>query len=465
MRTELRRCRRRPPAAYSGSGSFALALAVGCAGGCSCDAGDYGPRQPSAIGSGHPLPPWEGGAGGAGAGGADAGIDLSDRCIPAALSAWDPKYDSCWKSVQWPSPCKILVAEQPALAVPPLEWLPCEWHDGCQRMKLNWDAPLDLGNAILVPKVARAADGYRLGLMLSWAEGPGGFPILRAAVYDGAGTPVAVWRSGDSDPMCIPQPPIPAKEHVWFGASSATTGKAAYVVAEYGAVAAATEVVPLDWMNQLARANDDTLTLWAPSGNFSLFYDRISGAHAIAGNMADHFQDFSPARRSAVGVCFFGNVLVPKGCMWNGQTGTVAELVGGTDFAVPRFDSDGQTLVWIQAGTEENLDTGAWPDPWLYTSPYATTPAGVVPQKRRPAPPFSYCTSAAGDGYYATCALDEQYHLYRLSDARHWAYPFAAMKPYVGSGLDVLFIDATEVWFQTGLSVVRQRLDALGAGD
>jgi len=81
---------------------------------------------------------------------------------------------------------------------------------------------------------------------------------------------------------------------------------------------------------------------------------------------------------------------------------------------------------------------------------------------------------AAGQGYYAHIAqspvLGVDYrglHVDRPSDARHWQVPaISDVMP-----VDVIFLDAEQVWYVgTTLNgatstIIRQRLEALGAGD
>lgn len=205
------------------------------------------------------------------------------------------------------------------------------------------------------------------------------------------------------------------------------------------------------------------------SGAQSLFYDRASGAHAAApaAGSASH-SNFRAAGRSAVGVCTTPGA-PPAGCMWNGLTAETYPLVvpveTGASRAVPCIDSDGDKLVWMQSNGPADAD-GVWPDPWLHTSPYTTDPATVAPTKVRAAAPLARCSSAAGEGYFAMAgSTDWLYHVYRLSDGHHWSYSCHDMEPYIGMCLDVLLVDGNELWIQGASTIVRQRLDALGAGD
>jgi hypothetical protein len=123
----------------------------------------------------------------------------------------------------------------------------------------------------------------------------------------------------------------------------------------------------------------------------------------------------------------------------------------------------------------------------LWTSPFTEDAAAVVPTKRRAIPKSGAYLDAhgIGGGFYAMLEQESTgrpsaLHVYRLSDARHWAisgladsWPGAQVP--AGSEtwpVSILHLDEEEVWF-TGWSeyghqqkaIVRQRLDALGPGD
>jgi hypothetical protein len=129
------------------------------------------------------------------------------------------------------------------------------------------------------------------------------------------------------------------------------------------------------------------------------------------------------------------------------------------------FKSDGQTMVWAEAGppNRDGLPAGQ-----LKRSPQATEPASVTPEVIAQLPPvFGYGpgATAIGGGYYATISGSEYpdvlLHLYRLSDGQHWSFQ---PEPELVYAFDVSYVDEDAVWYKSMQGVYRQSIAALGPG-
>ncbi len=161
---------------------------------------------------------------------------------------------------------------------------------------------------------------------------------------------------------------------------------------------------------------------------------------------------------------------VVDGSIWK-PPNTTEKLVNPGSELVYDIRSDGNTLAWVQAQSKDPLTRAAGD---LWTSPFATTAAGIKPEKRRPVPAISIVPTmkGMGDGWYALVeqpigSKDRYLHVYRLTDVRHWKVQTPAdVRP-----TNVVYIDGEEVWY-TGTTMndsyntlVRQQLSALGPGD
>ncbi|MBI4702881.1 MAG: hypothetical protein HY744_17325 [Deltaproteobacteria bacterium] len=247
------------------------------------------------------------------------------------------------------------------------------------------------------------------------------------------------------------------------GSRCSDTGvMAAYVVAPYAQLASASTTVPFSGASQWAWASDDTLVLWGMDGMHVTVYDRLS----------DVAKTFPSAEWPKFGFTYWvgADVLVgcynkyswPEICVWRRATHSIEPLLPpAPGEVVPDAQSDGQTLVWIQAPPGKP----PWEQGHIWTSPYATSKKGLVPEKRRPAPVVgSWRMSVANEGYYAV-GDEAGLNIYRLSDMHHWAFPIPPQDAGVGEPHALSYVDADELWYWTDASVIRQRLDALGPGD
>ncbi|XXY53167.1 hypothetical protein WME91_18735 [Sorangium sp. So ce269] len=380
----------------------------------------------------------------------DPGPDL-----PPAPPA-DP-LDSTWRATRWLDGCQIEVADEPTKALPPLQWEPCPGGaPGCTSLAINWDSELYPHTAS--PSVVRWGDGYRVGLYIQrWGQ-------RRTGVYDADGTPLAAWRNLD----CIPTVPEVGRERVWLGAQRIGPGKliSAYLAPTYDQLATASQLIPVDMPNQGLQASDDTLVLWVPDGGTVIIYDRLSNKAEqfgqLSGSDAPSLDQMHPVDDIALGAAFF-EVDTPEGWIWNRQTHSVEPLLRArSSRGIADLKSDGQTLVWLEAALPVS-EEGLYGPSYLWTSPFATTAADVVPTRRRPGPIIGYRISAAGEGFYAVYAIAEEViHVYRLSDAHHWSF---TTPPELFAIQDIAHVDSREVWVWVRGGIVRQAISELGPGD
>jgi hypothetical protein len=153
----------------------------------------------------------------------------------------------------------------------------------------------------------------------------------------------------------------------------------------------------------------------------------------------------------------------PQGWVWRRSTSTFEPLLQPAPDLIVDLKTDGQTLVWIRTPPKMPADP-VWPQGDIWTSPYATTAAGVIPTKRRPAPLVFDANdmSMANAGHYAVFASDSRVHVYRLSDARHWSF---AVPEEFWNFWQISYVDESTIWYQTLRGVYRQSIASLGAGD
>ena len=397
-----------------------------------------------------------GGATGAAGGGGEAGGTLP--CGLPYAEAWAPGVDSCFRPVDWPAPCNVEVAEQPHLAVPPLEWEPCDGQAGCERMVVKWD---HMDTPAGAATVVRQGDAYLVGLALEWSED--GEVGLRSAVYGVDGMPLAVWRGDPKTHYCLTNLPLVTSSRVWIGALSIDDQggtSAAYTAPAYADLATTAEILPMTTANQGSSASDDLLLLEGMSGFHMTIYDRLAGtAQAFGSAGFPAYQEGQPVGESALVMCL-EEYDRPKLCIWNRTTQAIEPLVTPVSEVVPVAKSDGQTLVWAQ-NPPVHQPSGAWQPGALWMSPMATEAADLVAEKRCAAPDLG--PSVAGHGYFAMASqIDMVVHFYRLSDMQHWAIP-APPGQTNGTIRRLAHIDGEFLWYNTHY-LHRQRLDALGPG-
>ncbi|WP_437853354.1 hypothetical protein [Sorangium sp. So ce363] len=441
-------------AAHAAPLFFALpALAASCSPGA--------PEPPFANGAGgHPTTDGAAQGGTRGSGTASeaatgAGV-LGDAGPDATSDAPEHPADSAWRAVSWLDGCQIDVADEPEKALPPLRWEPCSGGaPGCTSLAIDWDH--DDYPRTASPSVVRWNDGYRVGLYIRRLG------ERRTGVYETDGKPLAAWRHK----TCIPTVPAVGHERVWLGAQrvSVEAPASAYLVSAYGDLATASQPIPVDMPSHGLEASDDTLVLSGLDGGTITIYDRNSNQAGVfgltTGGDAPSLGQMFPAGDSAVGVAFF-EVNTPEAWIWNRQTRAAEPLLRApSPRVIADIKSDGQTLVWLEAGPAS--DDELYGPSTLWTSPFAAASEALVPKSRRPGPRIGYRISAAGEGFYAVYAIGENLiHVYRLSDAHHWSF---TTPPELSTILDIAYVDAREVWVWVRGGVVRQAISELGPGD
>lgn len=387
------------------------------------------------------------------AGDSDALEDRDDAVSEDGADAQEePWGEAGWKPVAWDAPCLVEVAEHPEAAVPPLVWEKClNAGPGCEQAGLDWDHAF--GGSYASPSVLKWGAGYRVGAMLFYAD-----KGTRSAVYDDAGKPLVAWRT---DVACALVVPVLTPNRVWMGAQSET--QASWIVEPYENLAKASANANIKAEYQGYAANDTALGLWGPSGTTATVFDRLSGTTKTFGPPPGiAFYQPYPVNDSAL-IRYYPEFGRAEGWIWNHQTNAVLPLVQpGDAVSVADFKSDGSTLVWVEGKLPLDMG-GHYQSTSLWTSPFATEKSSVVATNRRALPVLGQVPSCANEGFYALYSLgDKMVHVYRLSDAMHWAF-----KPPASSSdfYEVSYVDKDYVWYQTFANIYRQSIAALGPGD
>jgi hypothetical protein len=154
-----------------------------------------------------------------------------------------------------------------------------------------------------------------------------------------------------------------------------------------------------------------------------VMFDRLSGmAKTFGPSPGLGFYQPYPVNESALMRQFpeFGRA---EGWIWNRQSNAALPLLQpGNSISVLDVKSDGSTLAWVEAKLPFDMN-GLYQSADLWTSPFATDKSGIVATKRRALPALGEVLSHVSDGFYALYAFgDKMVHVYRLSDARHWAF-------------------------------------------
>jgi hypothetical protein len=371
--------------------------------------------------------------------------DVTDAPVEASGEAG-------WVPVSWKAPCEVQVALHPEFAVPKLSWQPCPGNSpGCEAAIVNWEK--GKGPPFAAATTVPWGDGYRVGAYMNYANSES-----RAAVFDTDGSPVAAWRAETSCQLIVPRV---GPANVWFGTQGATLS--AYLVAPYENIASATEVIALTKQEQDIDSNDTTLSLEGLTGTTISIYDSLGKVETSFGPPPGLGYILAHPVNDSAFMLFFPAFEKPEAWIWNRSTHTTQPLIQPAPEFVLDIRSDGETLVWLQVPAKAELDP-AFPPGWLWTSPFATSKADLKPSKRRSIPSIPGTTSAVGQGFYAMFGgtADRKIHVYRLSDAQHWAF----VPPQELSDIrKVSYVDAKTVWYWTVTGIYRQAIDALGPGD
>ena len=437
------------------AGCVALAaLLAGC--GKSSDPDPHG--NGGVGGQGGVVLPEGGDAGASGGASGTGGVGATGGS--AGTGGMEDGGDAGWQAVPWaPADC-VYVADDPALAVPELEWTEC--GTGCSRLVPNWLSKS--GIPLQAAQVYKAGSALRLGLHM-WVGEPG---YWRKAIYDENWKPLAVWKRGAAQCGANLLQWTPKHVCLSIGTGLEPTLQAFLDPANLSgppkSFYATESVVPL--------ACNEELFVGSSSGGIPYVRDLQSGLERWVQFPTATAGDPSLSGAHAFFVHFGSEQGQEKltGWIWK-RPDTLEQLIDAGSEMVYDFRSDGETLVWIQTTSPSSWDVAPGT---LWTSPFATVSAGVTSMQRRSVPSVSLVPQykIVNQGHYAIveqpAESPERYlHVYRLSDARHWLVPSPAdVRP-----ADLVYIDAEEVWFigttlnNAKSTIIRQRLDALGPGD
>lgn len=380
-----------------------------------------------------------------------------------------PVYDpdaADWVPVAWESPCKVDMALQPELGAPPLFWVPCGSDaPGCDQQ--HEQPLLDTGSQKSKVSVVPWNGGYRIGITESFKQDG-----QISAVYDGDGTAMVAWRVESLPPnVCISNRPIVSSERVWFGVTAIDpdlTSASVVIAPTWNELTTVSTTYTFNHFYQAWFASSEVMLGWVADGKSLHVRDLATGKQALFGNGFLGNPDYAyPHVVGSSAVALTAPDGYPDVTVWDRSTEAFIDLVDPTPpLRVADANSDGETLVWIVK-----------PDPdapgELWTSPMTVTPQGLDPTYRRTTPTIKGTGSAAGDGHYAVYSFsdvlqpgggpgDGKVHVYRLSDAHHWAFPVPASSV---EAVWIYHVDADYVFYSGYGSVLRQRLDVVGPGD
>jgi hypothetical protein len=407
----------------------------------------------------------------------------SGERAPKAESAgtWNPGNDPEWTPVPWARCNGAVFARKPRHAAPALSWAPCGGNArGCQRLSITWPADRPPLQSLDVSEgsVFKYGKAQRFGLYLSHRKA---LPVL--ALYDETWMPVAAWRG---PPECQPQYVEASAPHVCMAFGGRPAGVALLPLSDPNTTPlrtfASAPDIPLRCNAHLFSALDPANRIYIrdlATGREQLIHwsdatawtPRIREDYALVPRLGTRTRgDGVPAQTL-------------EAWIWTAARG-LAKLIDAGPELVVDARTDGNTLAWVQSTTADFARPARGS---LWKSPFSKGAKGVKPERIRNVPPVTVTETSytIGDGYYALIegAPNEfatKLHIYRLEDGRHWAMPpvpDAASSPQVPRGSltvpgRLLHIDREELWWvgysqytRQPWAVVRQRLDALGAGD
>jgi hypothetical protein len=311
--------------------------------------------------------------------------------------------------------------------------------------------------------VERTPQGFRFSLAETFIENTLHLED-RGAVYDEAGQPTLVWRSlGTPDVSCLLTPPLIRGMRLWCGAQTTNEqggGDSGYMTGVFGSIFGNEPPLPMTVASQGWDASEDVFAVNELSGVGWTLFDRLTNTAKSFGT-ADHQLGTAHPVGSAVFAPRDASFQVWEGWVWTHETQDFVPLIQPPGEVVPDINSDGQTLVWVQTPPKGMWNEPYYPPGYLWTSPMATTKAGLQPQKRRPAPLVAALNSSlANDGYYMIIGSDG-FHVYRLADMQHWSF----MPEGWNAGRIPVYLDRHTLWYWGHAGIFRQSLDALGPGD
>ncbi len=361
-----------------------------------------------------------------------------------------------WTLVPWHSGrCQFEYAKKPEAGFPKLEWTTCPGGEmGCERLVRNW--PSDTLTGLAAPAIRRSGSGYALAMYVAYPE-----LEKRIVFVDPAGVAVAAYKTVPGT-GCLASGPGWSEAGHWIGVQEiALPQPASYVFQPTGQPAEAAEKVPITWLSNNQRGNDELFNVVLDLSKAIHLFDRSTGQlHVSPASLLG--VDRPRLLDDAALFLAYPGYNKPEAWVWS-RAGGYQSLVDRNPNHVVDVNSDGQTLVWIQ--TPPKADADPWPAGTLHTAPYTTVAADVVGTPRRPLPQVEPgWTSAMGAGYYAVFSAEAGLiHVVRVSDAHLWTLP-VPVDEWRAKLDEVTYIDDTYLFFKTETTIYRQRLDALGPG-
>ena len=333
-----------------------------------------------------------------------------------------------------PAYCEVYAATEPE-KLPPLSWVACsDGAPGCRDLEIDWETPSGKVLFYVGPFAGAATDGgpflviaRRLGGELAgWYE-------LVMAYADGS--VLAALRSKDpidTDEPCKAVQPAVGAGRVVAAIIDKTLGHPDYIEHEIevplsGGVPTVFNTLSAETLHgntgHLKSPGTELMAMaYSPASQVLIVpYDGSPPTVFAKLTMEDPWGPNYPLALGADVLFWANHEDRTREHVYHSQTGVTETFIEVTGADVGWALSDGQTLVWLQVSPPKALG-GSPTSVELWSSPVATTPAGLVPQKVADlAPPLW------NDGAYFESDLVVLRHdswsrniVLRLSDLVYW---------------------------------------------
>lgn len=374
---------------------------------------------------------------------------------PFANSASTGEPGEGWAAVPWVDPaegCNVRYALEPGRYMPKLTWEPCPFGEpGCERLVKSWEARSETG--LTAPLVARVDEGYWIG-----------FGIVRPDYEQWAVT----WRpDGEVESIiaapqyCYVREPVPTPGGQWHMVRL-RSGAATVVFQPYGAGPEAALVQPWPIDPRDPRGRVDLLAGTLSSSSDVVLHDWVTDAfHRLGRSGKTRWVGDGAALMLAV-----PSFNRPEAMLWTRASASFTPLVeaGATVVTDVQADADATLLAWVTA-PEPPDGSGEWGRGELFTSPWATSRAELVPRSLGEVPATGPAPrSAMGAGLYvAYSAYEDVITAVRLTDGHRWTVPVP--RDETGALMnDLTYVDETYFFSKSSTAIYRHRLEAIGPG-
>jgi len=292
-----------------------------------------------------------------------------------------------------PAYCEVYAASEPE-KLPPFSWVACsDGAPGCRELEIDWEVPASKYLFYPGPLAGAATDGGPLLVIARRLAGElAGWYELSMAYADGL--VLAALRARDpidTDEPCYMAQPAVGSGRVVAGIIDKTLGHPDYI--EHEIEVPLSGGVPTVFNTLSAETlHGNTGHLKSPGTEFmAMAYSPASQVLIVPydGSPPTVFakltmeDPWGPNYPLAIGadVLFWANHEDrTREHVYHSQTGVTETFIKVSGADVGRILSDGQTLVWLQVSPPKALG-GSPNSVELWSSPVATTPAGLVPQK------------------------------------------------------------------------------------